>query len=275
VGSLPEHKAPLGQSPLGWATSAWQATLRPDVLGGRAHQLGPFFLAVLPGLLLVRRLRGLGILLGVAAAYWTIWYLSRQNLRFLFPLVPLLSVAAAWVVAELQRMPYTPRLLAHAALGGALVVIAVVAVVRSGDRLSVAVGWESRREWLLRNEPSYAAAETANRLLPGNAKILSQDFRSFYFNQPVVRESVYRRETRYDRQITCPAELSAQLRARGFSHLLLAETVAGPGIHFDPTLSRLADQQTQADRRAIQVLADYHFRDRDGTLRRYRLAALR
>ncbi len=275
VGSLPEHKAPLGQSPLGWAASGWQATMHPDILGGRAHQLGPVFLALLPGLLLVRRLRGMGILLCVAGVYWTVWYLSRQNLRFLFPLVPLLSVAAAWVVAEMQRMPQTPRRLAHAALGGALAVIAALAILRCGDKLWVAVGGESRHEWLLRNEPSFAAAEMANRLLPAGAKILSQDYRTFYFDQPVVRENVYRRETRYDRQITRPVELSTQLRTRGFSHLLLAETIAGPGIRFEPTLSRLVDEQSQADRHAIQVLADYHFRDSDGTLRRYRLAAIR
>jgi hypothetical protein len=275
VGTLPEAKAPLGQTPWGWAASPWQATMHADVLGGRAHQLGPIFLAVLPGLFLVRRLRGLGILLCVAGTYWTIWYLSRQNVRFLFPLVPLLSVAAAWVLAEMRRMPRVPRKLAYAALGGALVVAAAVSASRCRDKLAVAVGWENRREWLLRSEPSYTAAETANQLLKPGAKILSQDFRSFYFDCPVVRENAFRRATRYDCRVTAPASLSPRLRELGFSHLLLAETLDGPGIRFDPTLSRLVDEQSRADRRSLQVLVDYHFRDSDGTLRRYRLVALR
>lgn len=274
VGTLPAAKAPLSQTPLGWATSAWQATMRPDRLGGRGHQLGPFFLAVLPGLLFARRLRGMGILLCVAAAYWTLWYLSRQNLRFLFPLVPLLSIAAAWVLAEMQRLPWRPRWLARFALGGVLVGLAALSVQRCRDKLPVALGWESRRDWLLRSEPSFAAAEAANRKLPQGAKILSQDFRTFYFNHPIVRENVFRRFTRYDQQVP-PGQLGPRLRRSGFSHLLLAETRSGPGIQFDPTLSRLVDEQSQGDPQAIEVLADYHFRDADGTVRRYRLAALR
>jgi 4-amino-4-deoxy-L-arabinose transferase-like glycosyltransferase len=274
VGTLPEAKAPLGQTPAGWATSAWQATMRPERLGGRSHQLGPLFLAVLPGLLFARRLRGLGILLCVAVAYWTLWYLSRQNLRFLFPLVPVLAIAVAWVLAEIGRMPLRPRRVTLALTGCTLIGLAAVAVQRCRDKLPVALGWESRREWLLRSEPSYAAAEAANRCLPPGAKILSQDYRTFYFDHPVIRENTYRRATRYDRQIRA-GELSPQLRQRGFSHVLLTETVAGSGIQFDATLSRLVQEQAQGKPQAIHVLADYHFRDGDGTLRRYRLAALR
>lgn len=275
VGTLPKEKAPLAHTPLGWLASPWQATMHPDRLGGRGHQLGPIFLAVLPGLLLSRRLRGLGLVLGVAGAYWTLWYFSRQNVRFLFPVVPLLATAAAWVLAEMRRMPGLPRAVAGAALASALIAAAGLALYRTRDKLPVALGQLTRREWLLRHEPSFAAAEAANRQLEPGSRILSSDYRTFYFDHAIVRENAFRRVNPYDRGLTSPGQLNARLRSQGFSHLLLAETLAGPGIQFDPTLSRLADQQGQADPASLQLLADYHFRDSDGTLRRYRLLALR
>lgn len=274
--TLPADKAPLGRGPLALAAAPWQITMHAERFGGRGHQLGVLFLATLPGLGFCRRLRGLGSLLVVAAAYFAGWFLLRQNVRFLLPLAPLLCIPAVWVWIEMRRLPTAPAAIA------ALVSVAMAcagpaaAAMRCRDCLGAAGGWESREAYLHRREPTYAAACVANALLGPQAQILSQEQRAFYFGARVTRENIYRRRTGYDRGIESPEQLRDRLRAAGFTHLLLAESLNDAGIRYNGTLSRLADIPAAPRPGApFDVLVDYQFKDADQAVRRYRLVALK
>lgn len=268
-------KLPLGRRPHTLLTAAWKVTMHPERYGGRGHQMGPLFLAVAPGLLFMRRLRGLGILLAVAGLYWVLWFLLRQNVRFLLPIVPILNVIALWILIELGRLPAAPRRIATAALGASLLACSLAAAARCGDRIAVACGWESRAEYLRRSEPTWPAAHVSNELAKRNDHILSQEHRAFYFNCRVTRENLYRRRTGYDRRISDPSQFSRQLRDAGFTHVLLAENRSTAGVQYDPTLSRLADAQRAADGgESLVTLTEYEFPDADGGVRRYRLVLL-
>jgi hypothetical protein len=274
--TLPASKSPLGRSPVAMLTAPWHITMHPERFGGRGHQLGVILLAGVPGVLLCRRLRGLGVLLATAGAYGVTWFLLRQNVRFLFPVIPLLAVATVWVWIELRRFRPAAKWATAGAFALVVLAMAMVPLRRSYGELAAAVGLESREEYLLRHEPTWPAAEVANAILPADAHILSQDYRAFYFNRRVTRENVYRRYVPYDRNVSAPEELSRRLREAGFTHLLLAETIAGEGTTYDPTLSRLADAQFDSQAAdALFTLCEYHFCDRDGAVRRYRLVMLR
>jgi hypothetical protein len=274
--TLPESKSPLGRSLAGALSAPWQVTMYPERFGGRGHQLGVLLLAAVPGVVFTRRLRGLGTLASVGLVYCGLWYLLRQNVRFLLPAVPLLTVAAVWVWVEMRRFPALPRLAAGAAFAAVLAAYALIPLARSRDRLPVAVGLESREEYLLRHEPTWPAATVLNHWFGPDAHLLSQDYRAFHFQCRVTRENVYRRRTGYDRTLADPADLSRTLRRAGFTHLLLAENLADRGIQYDPVLSRLAEAQwSTAASDSLVTLADYRFQDADGALRRYRLVMLR
>ncbi len=264
----------LRHSAMGLALAPWQLTMHPERFGGRGHQLGVLFFAILPGLALCRRLRGLRTLLSICLCYFLAWYLLRPNVRFLMPIVPLLSITVAWVWMEWRRLPDGPRRCLVCLTAVVLAAGAAVAPLRALDRWPVAVGIESREAYLLRCEPSYQAAAWANALLTPEARILSQEQRAFYFNARVARENIFRRRTHYDRRLASPGLLSQTLRAAGFTHLLLAEAVSGP-IHYNATLSRLADQALSATSDTLECLAEYHVEDAEGAVRRYRLMALR
>ncbi|MCA9101697.1 MAG: glycosyltransferase family 39 protein [Planctomycetales bacterium] len=291
LGALPERKTPLLASPTAALTAPWQITMHPERFGGRGHRLGPLLLAVLPGLVACRRLRGLGTLLGVAGVFAVGWLLLRQNVRFLLPALPPLCVACAWCVAEWSRWPRAPRVVACAALAAVLGLHTAAAGWRSRDKLAVAVGRETREDYLLRNEPTFRAAATANELYRGGDVIFSQDYRAFYFRAPVVREATYRRQTAYDQQAGDRAAVCAHLVDAGFTHVLLARrcnsaagdnvaNAAHQGIHFNDTLSRLWDTAPLESERpaaldvAPQLLIDYEVVDSDGALRHYRLVQL-
>ena len=273
--TLRESKLPLGHHPLTLLTGVWKITMSPENYGGRGHQLGAFFLAALPGVLLARRLRGLGILMATVGIYWFLWFLLRQNVRFLLPIVPILSIISLWVLVEMQRLPRGPRWIAGAALGLVLLACSGAAAVRCRDRLAVACGWENRDTYLLHQEPTWQAARILNQLVRPDDHILSQDYRAFYFNCRLTREDLYRRRTGYDRLVTDPLKFSQQMRDAGFTHLLLVENYGSQGVQFDPTLSQLADDQWDAgDGSALTVLTEYDFEDVDGGLRHYRLVML-
>ena len=274
--TLPESKSPLGRNPLGAIAAPWHVTMHPDRFGGRGHQLGVLWLVAVPGLLWTRRLRGLGMLLAVGFVYFLLWYLLRQNVRFLFPLVPLLSVVVVWVWIEIRRFPALPRWAVVAAFAGILAAYTLVPLARCRGELPVACGMQSREDYLSRHEPTYFAARVAGGRLGQDAHLLSQDYRAFYFPCRVTRENVYRRRTHYDRTIGDPAELSRTLRQAGFTHLLLVENLADRGAQYDPTLSQLvAAAETAGSSDSLPRLAEYQFRDVDGGVRRYRLVMLR
>lgn len=274
--TLPGEKSPLGRSVLALAHAPWTITMRPGQFGGRGHQLGGLLLAALPGLLLARRLRGLGTLLGVSAAYFVVWFLLRQNLRFLLPVVPPLAVGVVWVWIEMRRMPRAPRAVAAACLALVLVASSLAAAARSRECVAVALGLEDRSDFLARHEPSWPAASVANSILGEDARILSQEYRAYYFDRPLVRENIYRRLTSYDRQVAEPGDLGRALRESGFTHLLLAENLAAAGIGYDGTLARLADAEMAAlPDGPLQEITEYRVADSDGAVRRYRLVRIR
>ncbi|HWB13256.1 MAG TPA: glycosyltransferase family 39 protein [Pirellulales bacterium] len=273
--TLPADKAPLGRGAVNLALAPWMVTMFPERFGGRGHQLGIVFLAALPGLLVCRRLRGLSLMLQICCAYFVCWYMLRQNVRFLLPLVPPACVAVAWVFSEARRMPAWPRQLFALAVAGMLLVSLAVSARRAYDKSAVALGLETRDSYLSRCEPSYAIARWANSL-GLRTHILSVEQRLFYFTGQATRESIYRRRTGYHERLTSPGQLSRQLRDEGFTHLLLADAIRGEGIRYNPTLSRLVDKAIGADGGAtLECLAEHDFQDADGVTRRYRLVALR
>lgn len=186
--------------------------------------------------------------------------------RLLFPVVPLLSVAAVWVWIELRRFPTGARRAAVAALALILAVGTAKSLVRSADVLRVSLGIENRESYLARREPTYTAAVAANHLLRSDAHLLSQIQCTFYFDC----RTTWTGADDHLLELECSSmpvdEASKLLREAGYTHLLLADPIEQTGRR-DSSLSRLAD--------ASSVLTNYQWQDADGRAHRYRLVPLR
>ncbi len=229
--------------------------------------LGIVLLAAAPGVLLARRLRGLGAVLSAALVYAVFAFSLSGDARLLFPAAPLLSVAAVWVWIELRRFPQPARRTATTAFALMLACNTAMSLVRSPDALPVALGLEDREEYLLRSEPTYRAAAVANRVLRSNAHILSQERQAFYFDCRVTWENSLGRSLDGAWSALSVREMVRRLRSDGFTHLLLTETAPGESEANHAPLNHLAD--------AMLTLTDYRFHAADGSVRRYRLVALR
>lgn len=273
--TLATDKSPLGRGPANLARAPWLVTMFPERFGGRGHQLGVVFLAVLPGLIFCRRLRGMDVVLQLCLGYFVGWYLLRQNVRFLLPLVPLAGVAVVWVWMESRRLSPWPRRLVVTAMAVMLLTNTAISVRRARDKAAVALGWESHDSYLSRFEPSYPIAQWAHAVAP-DMRLLTAEQRTYYFPGQSTRESIYRRRTGYDCKLSSPHDISRQLRGDGFTHLLLAEATSGSGIRYNQTLSRLVDTaMIDGGDGSLECLAEHFGTDADGVVHRYRLIALR
>ncbi|MEN6407627.1 MAG: hypothetical protein ABFC77_14290, partial [Thermoguttaceae bacterium] len=183
-----------------------------------SEHLGLVALAALPAVFWMRRLRGLGVVLSVAAVYVAAVVLLANDARLLFPAVPLFAAAAVWVMAEMRRLPRRAQWIAASALGLMLACQWTDSVVRSFEGPAAALGLEDREDYLLRREPVYQAAAIANRVLRPDARLLSQDARTFYFNCRVTCE------TSLPRPIAANgSDAARRLCDDGFTHVLLVD----------------------------------------------------
>jgi len=238
------------------------------------YPLGALLPALLPGVLMARRLRGLGTLLGAALLVATWCYVTDADDRLLVPIVPPLAVAAVWVGMEVRRFPAAPRRVTVAGLAALATLVAATAVLRSRPHYAAAFGFDRRSDYLARWEPTWPAADLANQIFPPNASLLSEEPNTLYFNCPVTPEERYRRLSQYDAPGRRPGELARLLREAGFTHLLLVEDLREGEVRENSPLSRLVETPGEAgDRHGLVTLLDYSAQTPDGA-RRYRLVAV-
>ncbi len=281
---LVDGKSLWGGGWLGWLSAPWTITMMPERFGDRQYAVGALWLAVLPGLFWTQRRRSLELLLVLAGGYFLVWLFWGPNLRLLLPSLPMLAPAAIWVWSQMGRMDR----LARWAAGAGLAICLLIPVGQMGrqlpEYLPTALGWETREEFLYRIEPSYPAAALANLLLGPDAKILTQELKTCYFDSLMVPEPVYRRQSQYDQKLHQPGDLARLLRQDGFTHILLMEkfppkalpaSVSDRGIASQARLPGLVDAELRLPQSGLQELSQYQLTDHQGVVHRYRLIAIR
>lgn len=180
-------------------------------------QLGPLLIVLLPGLLLTRRLRGMHTIGELAICTVAVsWLMVPQSHVFLLVL-PLLALLGTWVLMELVRYPRVPR-------WAAATLLLVIAVAPTTDfardhlnKLPVAIGWQSREDYLRQHVPNYAAAQVANRVTRPDAVLASNDPNLLYFD--------CRTRLLHDGDST---HSLAQLQSEGVTHVLWRQPASNP-----------------------------------------------
>jgi hypothetical protein len=246
----------------------WAATMHPERFGGRGMQFGALFLALLPGLAVVPRVsRDLARLIGLAVVFGLAWFGVRQDLRFLLPVVPMMSVAGVAVLRGLSHS-HRPAFAAACVCTAALLAFQTLIVVkRSRACWAVALSLESRADYLERHEPTYQVARFVNTQLGKDCRVISQDYRGLYFDPDFVREASLRRQQPYAQQ---GDDLARWLADTGFTHILLVESFNPETAVYD---QGFAERLGPATGRLREVFAT-RFESASGDRREYRLFAL-
>ncbi len=242
--------------------------------------LGPLLAGAAGGILFVRRVRGLNQIVLVLAVYLTLAVLFWPT-GWWSIVVPLASVAGAWVWFEVRRLP--------ASVGAAVGMMALLVVVTSTIpilqaarvRWPVACGWQSRHAFLLEHEPTYRAASLLNQICAQDQRLYSQDARSYYFSCLTTRRP---RNSGAKSLRQVPPDAADELSwatGEGYSYLLLAERVGvdGPTSTVAGKTHSMANEPTATghvsgtSRQVIPIL-EYCFADDNNRSIRYTLLKL-
>jgi hypothetical protein len=209
----------------------WDLTMAPhsfEESGRSAYDVGPFLLAFVPGLLLVRRAPQAWLLVAVAVAYalivmFGIW----PHPRYVHPTLPLLLVVAVEATASLRAFgPWAARavtaLLAVTVLLQTALTVRVVAPLWP-DSARVAFGRMTADAFLRRNERHYALASLVHEQVPpdGNVLVLGMVLHPYYYvgrpftlGSPLDQEVIdYRRMQTFDDFLTV-------VRRLGITHVV-------------------------------------------------------
>lgn len=221
-------------------------TFRP----GRFVEVGEFgahLLAFSPALLLLWRRkwipRSLGVVIGATAVFVALWIFTfNQNLRYLLPALPLLAVLLAAgchrIVERWESEKLAPAAMASAlflsALAGASSPEAWWLGGESGGGLpyKVALGLETRENYLLRHINGSNALRYLNRVYGDRAQILAINSGNRLYSQSPIyfRHDVHTvlplRNRLWDTNlISDPSAIYQHLSKLGFTHLLINITI--------------------------------------------------
>ena len=196
------------------------------------EQLGPTLWMLLPTLWLARRLRGLNSLT-VVAGFLLIAAILTLQMQLLLAAAGPLAIAVAWSYIEIDRWPRLPRRAAHTMAVLALLSSSALSIEDVIRKLPVAIGLETRHEYLLRELPGYRAALITNEVFGDDARVWSAEQAGLYLKGAVFmgadpaafgasiiggRDEGGKRSPERD--------LVAHLRHREITHLLVSSPLA-------------------------------------------------
>lgn len=252
----------------------WTATMHPERFDGFGSQLGPAYLAFLPlVLLLLRRPGPARGMFYFVLFYFVCWFFLGQSLRFFYPALPALAVLTGAAISRTSEKGWAGKAL-QAVFIFVLLIHAGLAVYHYRKAYAAAVGLEPPDRYLSRTERNYGMVKYVNENIFPPAKILADDeSHLFYFDRPVVRETMYSRWGGYEREAGSPAGVLDRLRRDGFTHVLFLES---PGMADPSGLAPLRIRRLIAGGendlvRGLSLLYSTRFLSVDGEDRRYAL----
>jgi len=249
----------------GWLASSWP-------FGEKEFQeLGLLFPAVLPALLWYGIPKALAWCAVGAGVYWVLAATIWPDSGFLLLLVPILTtfVVSVWR----QRTSGSPQWdrLVDILILGILAAHFCWAVSQSAHAWPVALGWETREEYLSRHEPTWKAAELLSLWPKGTVKLLTNEARRGYFPGSVLGEEEFFREIGNFAFEENPEGLIELLRSHQVTHLLIREIEKGLSPTAASLLARIVDVCQNSGSDQLVLLSDYRFSLPSGSIVRYRL----
>jgi hypothetical protein len=208
----------------------WDATMAPhafEKVGRYAYDVGPFLLAFVPGVLLLRRAPTAWILAGLGLAYSAIVVLGMwAHPRYIHPTLPLfliVAVSTVWTLSAASRVArwVVVLVLASTALLQGVTSLRVVAPLVP-DSARVATGLMSEDAFLRRYERRYPLWDLVNREMPenGNVLILAMIPHPYHLTRPFTLASPLEQGAIDYRRLHSVDDLQAALVPFGVTHVV-------------------------------------------------------
>jgi hypothetical protein len=191
--------------------------------------LGPIFLLTLPFLAALRRWgTPLRMILIYALLTFLFWASTAQQIRYLIPLFTLLALVVGTILTRYRHRKMIFALLLCTIAGSLL--FNGYHIAREFIRINpfpVAVGLESRNEFLSRSLRPYAMYHFVNRNLPPDARVFLIYMKNYTFlcERDCYADAMFEAHTlqKILRKSSSAAEVGNRLRESGFNYLLYDE----------------------------------------------------
>jgi hypothetical protein len=210
----------------------WDAAVNGMQFGRGIDVLGDFgwlpLLAFLPALWLARaRPVVVRWLLAFAGGFFVLWAINRPVLRFMLPISPLLALLTgyAWVHG-LEKQHFLIRWTARGFMTAFLVsgLFLFFYTTHFLSSFGVALGIETKSDYLARKLDYYPAATFVNRELPETARLyILGDQRGYYYERETVISPVFSKNPlmEWANAATDVQELAKKLQSQGITHVLI------------------------------------------------------
>lgn len=228
IGGTPALASSLNlRSLVSYSLLPWRITMYP----GRFHGLGSMgliFLAFLP-FLIFTRIRGnrtVKFVLYCSAVYFIVWAVCAPHKRYLVPLLPSLSILAAYVIGQL----WSPSRLLKKGLLTLLILTFVFQMLYQApegltkvhQRMLVFAGLKSQEEYIMENEETYPVFKWVNESLPPHARVfVVNDLRTFYCERDYIATILEGNQPLDYSSLTDGRQLLPKLKEAGVTHVVI------------------------------------------------------
>jgi hypothetical protein len=217
----------------------WNITMFSRRFGG--EQLGPLFLAIMPAIFLTgfpgKILRRISLF---CLVYIIIWFFQYQNLRFVLPVTPFLSIIASWIIIKITEKHNIISRFIWIVTGVYLALLLALFLYYVLPGARVVVGLESSQAYLEHNERSFIVSDYVNKYLPKGSKVLVlNEGHTFFIDLPNKRELYYWIYTAYDNKFASSEKVVSYFKSQGFTHILCAQGSSFDGRGGPTRLTRL------------------------------------
>ena len=207
---------------LPWNLSFQAKTGSPEFDG----LLGPAFLLLLPFMIGIRRIQiSTKIILGYGVFTFLFWASSAQQIRYLIPIFPILSILVGYILTRYeQKKVFLPILycliLGSMAFNGFYIIRDFLEIKPIG----VVIGMEDRDSFLRRRLPSYDIINYINNNVPERSRLflIYMKNRGFLLDRDYYSDSMFESYTiqKILTRSLSTEDVYAVLRDKGFTHML-------------------------------------------------------
>ena len=210
----------IGIGVLQYIKMLWPLTMDPNKFGGES--IGAVFLIFLPLLVFLKKpTRFIRYLLFVVFALYTSWFIVYQYTRFLYPALAFMSILVAYLYFEVCAQDKFLKKLTALAILLLLSYGAALSFYHNFDKIPVALGFESNKDFLSKHERTYRMAEFVNNNLPQDAKILTiNEVRLFYFDREIAVANSVKIDIACNRNLKYDGSFEQYIIDKGFRYLL-------------------------------------------------------
>ena len=188
--------------------------------------LGPIFISTLPFLFAVKKMpKPVKIGLVYSGFMFLFWAVSAQQMRYLIPIFPILSIMTAYLLGYFKKTTTVYCILiCMITISIGINGYHIISDYNHIKPLPYIIGKEDRDEFLERNVPSYGMFRYMNANLPEKVNIFFIYMKNvgYLSNRPYYSDSMFESYTIQNilRKASTPENVYDALKQKGFTHIL-------------------------------------------------------